>query len=188
MLARNIALRNPGISTRDLNFAVQRTIDRIVFLRICEDRGIEPYGSLQGLTNGQNIYARLGEWFRRADQRYNSGLFYFDGERDRGEPPDEMTLGLAIDDKPLRDIIRNLYFPDSPYEFSVLPAEILGQVYEQFLGKVIRLTHGRAGQGRGEAGGPQGRRRLLHAGLHRRLHRAKTRSASCWPLSRRGPR
>ena len=142
VLARNIALRNAGISTRDLNFAVQRTIDRIVFLRICEDRGIEPYGNLQGMTNGENVYARLGEWFRRADQRYNSGLFCFEGERDRGEPPDEMTLGLAIDDKPLRDIIRNLYFPDSPYEFSVLPAEILGQVYEQFLGKVIRLTPG----------------------------------------------
>ena len=140
VLSRNLALRNPGISSRDLNFAVQRTIDRIVFLRICEDRGIEPYGSLQGLTNGESIYARLGEWFRRADQRYNSGLFYFDGERDRGEPPDEMTLGLKIDDKPLREIIRNLYFPESPYEFSVLPAEILGQVYEQFLGKVIRLT------------------------------------------------
>ncbi len=142
VLARNIALRNQGISGRDLNFAVQRTIDRIVFLRICEDRGIETYGSLQGLTNGQSLYARLGEWFRRADQRYNSGLFYFDAEPERGEPPDEMTLGLAIDDKPLRDIIRNLYFPDSPYEFSVLPAEILGQVYEQFLGKVIRLTPG----------------------------------------------
>ncbi len=42
----------------------------------------------------------------------------------------------------MRDIIRSLYFPDSPYEFSVLPAEILGQVYEQFLGKVIRLTPG----------------------------------------------
>ena len=142
VLARNIALRNPGISTRDLNFAVQRTIDRIVFLRICEDRGIEPYGNLQGLTNGDGVYARLGEWFRRADQRYNSGLFCFDGERNRGEPPDNMTLGLKIDDKPLRDIVRSLYFPDSPYEFSVLPAEILGQVYEQFLGKVIRLTSG----------------------------------------------
>ena len=47
VLARNLALRNPGISPRDLNFAVQRTIDRIVFLRICEDRGIEPYGTLQ---------------------------------------------------------------------------------------------------------------------------------------------
>ncbi len=39
-------------------------------------------------------------------------------------------------------MLRGLYYPDSPYEFSVLPAEILGQVYEQFLGKVIRLTAG----------------------------------------------
>jgi hypothetical protein len=142
VLAHNIALRNPGISDRDLNFAVQRTIDRIVFLRICEDRGIELYGRLQDLCNAPNIYRRLAELFQRADERYNSGLFYFDGERNRAEPPDEMTLGLAIDDKPLRDILEGLYYPESPYEFSVLPAEILGQVYEQFLGKVIRVTKG----------------------------------------------
>ena len=43
-LAGNLALRNPALSQRDLNFAVQRTIDRIVFLRICEDRRIEVYG------------------------------------------------------------------------------------------------------------------------------------------------
>src|SRR3990170_6660021 len=43
-LARNLALRNPGLTQRELNFAVQMTIDRIVFLRICEDRGIESYG------------------------------------------------------------------------------------------------------------------------------------------------
>src|SRR6266540_4954847 len=48
-LARNLALRNPTLSQRDLNFAVQRTIDRIVFLRICEDRRIEVYGRLQAL-------------------------------------------------------------------------------------------------------------------------------------------
>ncbi|GAJ16796.1 unnamed protein product, partial [marine sediment metagenome] len=40
----------------------------------------------------------------------------------------------------MKDILKNLYYPDSPYEFSVLPADILGQVYEQFLGKVIHLT------------------------------------------------
>ena len=39
-LAKNLALRNPRLSVRDLNFAVQRTIDRIIFLRICEDRGV----------------------------------------------------------------------------------------------------------------------------------------------------
>ena len=141
-LARNIALRNQGIVPRDLNFAVQRTIDRIIFLRICEDRGIETYGRLGELLNGRAVYARLGELFQQADQRYNSGLFYFTAEEGRNDPPDELTLGLSVDDKPLKDIIRHLYFPDSPYEFSVLPAEILGHVYEQFLGKVIRLTRG----------------------------------------------
>jgi type I restriction-modification system DNA methylase subunit/predicted type IV restriction endonuclease len=141
-LARNLALRNGDLSSRDLNFAVQRTIDRIIFLRICEDRGIEPYGALESLPNGPNIYRRLAERFQRADDRYNSGLFHFTAEKDRAEPPDELTLSLKIDDKPLKEIIQNLYFPESPYEFSVFPAEILGQVYEQFLGKVIRLTKG----------------------------------------------
>src|SRR4029077_7008333 len=46
------------------------------------------------------------------------------------------------DDKSLRDIIGRLYYPESPYEFSLIPADILGQVYERFLGKVIRLTGG----------------------------------------------
>jgi predicted type IV restriction endonuclease len=141
-LARNLALRNSNLSQRDLNFAVQRTIDRMVFLRICEDRGIEPYGTLQSLENAPHIYRRLGELFHRADDRYNSGLFHFTPEKERPEPPDELTLGLSIDDKPLKKILERLYYPESPYEFSVFPAEILGQVYEQFLGKVIRLTGG----------------------------------------------
>ncbi len=138
-LARNIALRN-RLSVRELNDAVQRTIDRIIFLRIAEDRGIEEYGSLRGLCNGNNTYARLQELFYKADDRYNSGLFHFRHEKDEAEPPDNLTTSLAIDDKPLKDILKRLYYPDSPYEFSVLPADILGQVYEQFLGKVIRLT------------------------------------------------
>ena len=79
---------------------MQRTIDRIVFLRICEDRGIEPYGTLQALLERRRTsIAGLGELFQRADDRYNSGLFHFSGEKDRPEPPDELTLALAIDDK-----------------------------------------------------------------------------------------
>src|SRR5659263_394648 len=142
LLARNIALRNPGLSQRELNETVQVTIDRIIFLRICEDRGIEEYGLLQGMQNGANVYARLCELFQKADERYNSGLFHFKEERGNPSHPDELTLGLAIDDKPLKQILKGLYYPDSPYEFSVLPIDILGQVYEQFLGKVIRLTAG----------------------------------------------
>ena len=141
ILARIIALRNLDISTKDLNYAVQAIVDRIVFLRICEDRGIERSMRLQDLLNGERVYPRLCEIFRRADERYNSGIFHFEKEPGR-ESPDTLTLSLNIDDKPLKDIIKRLYYPDSPYEFSVLPAEILGQVYEQFLGKVIRLTEG----------------------------------------------
>ena len=142
LLARGIALRNPVLSQRELNFAVQRTIDRIVFLRICEDRGIEPYGRLQSLLNGARVYPRLCEYFCRADERYNSGLFHFEADKDRPETPDELTLSLTVDDSTIQDIVANLYYPDSPYEFSVLSADILGQVYERFLGKVIRLTAG----------------------------------------------
>lgn len=139
-LAKNIALRNKDLSVRDLNFSVQRIIDRIIFLRMCEDRGIELYGKLQQLMNGQNTYARLRQFFDEADAKYNSGLFHFRKEKDRHEPPDELTPSLTIDDKVLKSIIGSLYYPASPYEFSVLGADILGNVYEQFLGKVIRLT------------------------------------------------
>jgi hypothetical protein len=141
-LARNLASRNPQLSQRDLNFSVQRTIDRIVFLRICEDRRIEVYGRLQALLNGEHTYDRMRQLFREADERYNSGLFHFQKEKNRIEPPDDLTPGLKIDDASLKKIVKRLYYPASPYEFSVLSADILGQVYEQFLGKVIRLTEG----------------------------------------------
>jgi len=141
-LAQNIALRNPKLSQRELNYSVGKTIDRIIFLRICEDRGIEPYGQLMALQNGANVYKRLTEIYYNADDKYNSGLFHFKQEKDRFEPPDDLTLSLSIDDKILKDIFKSLYYPESPYEFSVLPADILGQVYEQFLGKVIHLTPG----------------------------------------------
>jgi predicted type IV restriction endonuclease len=137
-LARNIALRNPRLgtpdNTADLNLAVQMTIDRAIFLRICEDRGIEDYGTLQNLIGKPGVYRRLMERFEDADKRYNSGLFDF--------RKDTVTPSLKIDDKLLSDILSELYPPKSPYEFSVIGIEILGEVYEQFLGKVIRLTAG----------------------------------------------
>jgi len=133
-LAKEIAVRNPKLSVKELNFAVQLTIDRIIFLRMCEDRGIEKYGQIQSLLNGANTYHRLREIFYHADDKYNSGLFDFKTDR--------LTPELKLDDKPLKDIFKNLYYPESPYEFSVLGADILGHVYEQFLGKVIRLTEG----------------------------------------------
>jgi len=160
-LAGNIALRNSQLSQRELNHTVQQTIDRIIFLRIAEDRGIEEYGRLMALQNGKDVYGRMLEQFREADAKYNSGLFHFrkSGDSLLSSPakpetgksetvpvfsgfPDELSPSLVMDDKVLKPILKSLYYPDSPYEFSVLPADILGQTYEQFLGKVIRLTAG----------------------------------------------
>jgi hypothetical protein len=133
-LARNLALRNQSLSERDVNFAVQRIIDRIVFLRIAEDRGVEVLGQLRSAASGKGIYAKLCDGFRKADQKYNSGLFHFAAESGRDEYPDRLTLTLNIDDAPLRDILESLYYPKCPYVFSEIPADILGQVYERFLG------------------------------------------------------
>jgi type I restriction-modification system DNA methylase subunit len=141
LLARMIALRNPDLNVRELNYAVQMTIDRIVFLRICEDRGIEREDQLQELLAGEGVYERLCQLFRQADSRYNSGLFHFAEEKGQSSRPDDLTLRLRIDDRVLKEIIGGLYYP-SPYVFREIPADILGQVYERFLGKVIRLTSG----------------------------------------------
>lgn len=63
-------------------------------------------------------------------------------EKSQSSAADGLTPTLKIDDKVLQDILRNLYYPESPYVFKEIPSDILGQVYERFLGKVIRLTAG----------------------------------------------
>ncbi len=70
--------------------------------------------------------------FKKSDDRYNSGIFDF--------KKDNLTSSLKIDDDILREIIVDLYYPKCPYNFSILPIEILGSAYERFLGKTIRLT------------------------------------------------
>ena len=138
-LAKNIALNNKDIALHELNLAVQKIVDRIIFLRIAEDKGIEEYGALlktcenkrasKESTLKSSIYVALVELFNKANTKYNSGLF--------------ATLpfldALTIDDKVFTSIIEGLYYPNCPYEFSILPAEILGSIYEQFLGKTIKF-------------------------------------------------
>ena len=139
-LAKDMALHNRHLDQRALNHLVQRTIDRIVFLRIAEDRNIENYGRLKrAASEGKQVYQELKILFNEADDKYNSGLFHF-GKEERSSDPDPHALNIHLSNEPLHDIIDNLYYPNSPYEFSVLPPDILGQVYERFLGKVIELT------------------------------------------------
>ena len=87
-LAGNIALRNKGLSLDDLNAAVQVTIDRVVFLRMAEDRRLEPYEQLLKLCERPDIYSRfMRDLCRRADEKYNSGLFHFQKEERRIRRP-----------------------------------------------------------------------------------------------------
>ena len=130
-LATNIALRN-NIDEDELNFVVQHIIDRIIFLRIAEDRSIETYGNLQETLKSGDFYQNLLRQFHTADQKYNSGLFDFKKDKTSGI--------IVIDNKVIKSIINDLYYPISPYEFSVLSVEILGSAYEQFLGKQITLS------------------------------------------------
>ncbi|MCI0424043.1 MAG: N-6 DNA methylase, partial [Acidobacteria bacterium] len=153
-LAENIALRNKDLSLDDLNTAVQLTIDRVVFLRMAEDRGLESYEQLLKLCERPDVYPRfIRDLCRRADQKYNSGLFHFQKETGVSEPPDRTTPGLALDDKVFKPILQSLYFAHgSPYHFGILPVEILGTVYERFLGKEIRLTAGHRAKVEGKSG------------------------------------
>jgi len=134
-LATSIAKNNPKLTEDELNFTVQHAIDRIIFLRIAEDRGVEPYGQLSAaMKEGGNLYQNLFGLFQEADRKYNSGLFDFKKDR--------VSEKLIIDNKVVRSIVEELYYPKSPYEFSVLSVEILGSAYEQFLGKRIRMDSG----------------------------------------------
>ena len=141
-LALDIAKNNPKLSSRELNRSVQLLIDRIVFLRIAEDRGIEKYGRLKEAAEKSKIYDKLIQLFVQADHRYNSGLFHLVPQNKSDDLVDNLSQSIKVADSTLKPIIENLYYPESPYEFSEMPADVLGQVYERFLGKVITLKEG----------------------------------------------
>ena len=137
-LAQGLATRNRHLTADDLRFLVQMLLDRVIFLRIAEDRGIEPYADLQAVARVKKkdgVYLGLLDRFRTAAARYNSGLF--DLEKDT------LSAQVRLDNEVLAPLLHGLYYPESPYEFSVIGAEILGSAYERFLGKVITLEPGR---------------------------------------------
>jgi len=128
-LAQDIAQQNPALTQAELNFLVQRLLNRIIFLRICEDRELERYQELQTVQT----YDDLKALFRQADRRYNSGLFDF--------IEDQLSLNITVSNKVLIGIFQELYYPASPYAFSVVEAGILGEIYERFLSKQITIAN-----------------------------------------------
>ena len=97
--------------------------------------------------------------------RYNSGRSTSSKRRTGLGPPDRTDpSGSRVDEKVLKDILQwAASLPGEPLRVPVLPAEILGHVYEQFLGQVIRLTEGHHARIEEQARGAARWRRLLHA-------------------------
>jgi hypothetical protein len=127
-LAENVVENNADLTQDDINFLIQRMINKIIFLRICEDREIEKYETLKNIT----AYEELKDLFIASDKKYNSGLFSF--------IEDDLAQQITIDDQILIDIFSELYYPVSPYDFSVIDSDILSQIYEQYLGNKIELA------------------------------------------------
>jgi len=91
-LATSISIKNKQLDEDEINFAVQMTIDRLIFLRIAEDRGVEAYGQLKASVNLKgDTYQNLLFNFKRADEKYNSGIFDF--------KKDIISESLVIDSK-----------------------------------------------------------------------------------------
>jgi type I restriction-modification system DNA methylase subunit len=131
-LALSAVQCNEQLSGEDLNFLIQRLLNRIIFLRICEDRTIEKYETLKNIQS----YDELKALFRHSDKKYNSGLFDF--------IEDSLSLQVQIKAEVLIGIFHELYYPLSPYDFAVVDPTILSQIYEKFLGSHIVLTADRS--------------------------------------------
>jgi type I restriction-modification system DNA methylase subunit len=132
LLAVDIHTNTPGLTSAELTYAVQLFLSRIVFLRICEDRDIEKYETLKSLDSTAT-FTSLMALIGRAEAFFNSGLFRI---------LDDEGLHIHISDATLQTIIAELYYPQSPYTFAVVETEVLGEIYEQFLGETITVNGG----------------------------------------------
>jgi len=128
-----------------LDEGVQKVLDRIIFIRVAEDRGIEE-ATLRPLARDwavnwydrqkrdKHLYQSMAEKFRELDAIYNSNIF-------AEHPSDDW-----VDEKNSVDkIIEKFYGKEGYYEydFKAMPADILGTVYEQYLGhRLARAAKG----------------------------------------------
>lgn len=119
-------------SNKDLesiNQETQEIINQIIFLRICEDRNLPVYQKLNIVIEDSpsKLKTDLQNIILKANRKYNSGLFK------------NYELITSIDDSILKEIIKSLYYPVSPYDFSVISSNLLGDIYEIFLTETLAL-------------------------------------------------
>ncbi|PHR71318.1 MAG: adenine methyltransferase [Arcobacter sp.] len=132
MLGEEIYKHNPESNEDTLNDIVQSYLNSIIFLRVCEDRNLEEYETLLSYATSEDFKALILK-FKEADKKYNSGLF-----------DNKYTEKIISDNKSIFwYIIKNIYYPESPYSFSVFSSDILGNIYEIFLAEKLYINNGK---------------------------------------------
>ncbi|MDP3764568.1 MAG: N-6 DNA methylase [bacterium] len=130
LLTKSFKIHNDNLSTDLIDEGVQKLLDRLVFLRVAEDRGLEP-PILKELVRGwksnekrEDLYQGMVSKFRELNEFYNSNLFS-EHPFEKWEEHDEAT----------EEVIDILYGKHGYYEydFKFIPADILGGVYENYL-------------------------------------------------------
>src|SRR5579859_3206291 len=135
-LASSIHRGNPEIDTKALNDVVQRLLDRIIFIRIAEDRRVIEPRQLQDIVE---LWEERGG--KRPIMEDLVGLFQeinndFNGEIFKPHPCEQLKVESGL----LARIVRRLYPPKSPYRFDVIGVELLGSIYERYLGYTLNVT------------------------------------------------
>ncbi|MGL4401546.1 MAG: Eco57I restriction-modification methylase domain-containing protein [Luteolibacter sp.] len=132
-LAKSFKRDNPDLDSETLTEVTQRTLDRLVFLRFLEDKGIEQRTTVGGLGGASGTpWADFQAASRRLDRIYNGAIF-------RRHPVlDADSFHVASD--AFAGICEELDSRNSVYNFDVIPIHILGSIYERFLGSVIIAT------------------------------------------------
>ena len=124
-LAQELLTRNPTLTRFDLAEATQRILDRLVFIRIMEDRGILGERLLRRHARLTDSYAHMVPVFHQLDVIYNGQIF-----------APHFSDQLTISDSVIQRIVSELQ-PPAPYRFDGLPTDVLGSIYERFLGQEI---------------------------------------------------
>ncbi|MDP2208563.1 MAG: Eco57I restriction-modification methylase domain-containing protein [Bacteroidota bacterium] len=135
-LARAFKNKNQNLEGEELTEAVQRTIDRLVFIRFLEDKSIEE-PAIAAIKDKPAVWEAFASLCKRLEPKYNGLVFKPHRIIDSSDfnPPDG---------KMFAEICSELADPTSPYDFDKIPISILGSIYERFLGKVVSTTEKRA--------------------------------------------
>ena len=136
ILAKSFKKHNQQLESEELTEAVQRTIDRLVFIRFLEDKSIEE-SRIEHLGAEPNAWKAFAQLCRSLEPKYNGLVF-------KPHPIIDGKDFIPPDDREFVDICDELSHEKSPYLFDEIPISILGNIYERFLGKVVHATPKRA--------------------------------------------